>query len=426
MNPTAADVIAAGRMQVYLRHPYLSAALFALRPHPAPGLGTVAVDAGWRLYYDPDVVLRWHQEAEQGKIDKVAGSDDWHHGVASAIFHELGHCLRQHLSRRGDRDPRCWNEACDREINDDLITCGWRLPVKKPLLPEQIGKPAGLTAEEYYTTESASAQPPDGVGCGASCGGAAGNPTQWEKDNASGSDANAPAAAGELEQQVTLRKTALDTMNHAKARGRGTVPGGLRAWAEEHLEPPKIPWRSKLAGLFRTALSSCAGACDFTWRKVGRRSLYAAGRTGWPLTPALHQPIPRVCFVLDVSGSMSGGSGAGRTLQDEALSEALGIAQACGSDTWGVACDADVQAAGRVANVRDLEKLNKGGGGTVLTPGFQAAKKLKADIVVFLTDGEVGNGWPTADDCRGTRVLAAIVGGETKQVPAHIPFVEVV
>lgn len=444
MNPTPADVIAAARMQVYSKHPYLSTVLFALRPHPAPGLGTLAVDEGWRLYYDPEIVLKWQTEAEAGKMNKVAGSDDWHHGVAAVVFHELGHVLRQHFARRGERDPERWNAAGDREINDDLVESGWKLPVI-PLLPEQIGMANGLTAEEYYPRSY------EGVfikrGCpggGDTCGGIAGNPTQWEKDHASdeagrsglgtgerGGDASddrasqqPPVPASSLEQEIALRKTAVDTLDHIKKHGRGTVPGGLRAWAEKHLESARVNWRQRLVGLIRQSLAACAGACDFTWRRTGRRSLYAAGRTGWPLAPALHQPVPRVCFVLDVSGSMSGKNGE-RTLQDEALSECLGIVKACGGAAWGVACDADVQAAARVTSVRDLEKLNKGGGGTIMTPGFLAAKKLKADLVVMVTDGQVGGGWPDQEQCRGVRVLAAIVGDHVRDVPKHIPFVKV-
>lgn len=428
MNPTPADIVAAARMRVYTRHPYLSHVLFSLRPHSAPGLGTMATDEHWRMFYDPEVVTRWNEES----LDKA------HDGVASVIFHELGHVLREHFRRRVDRDPILWNIAGDMEINDDVIAAGWKLPAE-PCLPEHIGKPDGLLAEDYYQSAQENAQKQYPV-----CGGCAGNPTQWEKDHA-GPDARGepsgapggessdsppssspmPSPADANEQEIVLRRTAMDIAEHVKKHGKGSIPAGMQAWATMRLTPPKVDWRKKLAGMTRQALASVAGACDFTWRRIGRRALHSAGRAGWPLAPALHQPSPRVAVVLDTSGSMSCANKDGRTILEEALSEIVGIAKACGADLWGVACDADVEAIARIGNVQDLRRLNKGGGGTDMRPGFKAAKKTRPDIVVIVTDGYVGSNWPGAEDCRGVRVMAAIVGGTRQATPSHIPSIEV-
>lgn len=437
MNAEAADIMAAARMQVYSRHPYLSTVLFALRPCEANGLGTLAVDEGWRLYYDPEVVLRWQKEAEQGRLNRIGGSDDYHDGVAGVVFHELGHVLREHFKRRGERDPACWNKAGDREINDDVIAAGWRLP-GSALLPADIGKANGLLAEEYYYDHGMKSQSCEAApGCGGTCGGAAGNPTAWERENAG--DSGRAAAGGEegrlgdsplpdpvdpLDQDISLRKTAQDIASHIKARGKGSVPAGLQAWSELRLEPPKVDWRKRLAGLARQALAATAGCVDFTWRKVGRRSLHSAGRAGWPILPAYHQPIPKVVFVLDTSGSMSGGRGE-RSALEEALSEVVGIVRTCGADCWGVACDAQAYAPARIGSLDDLKKLNQGGGGTDMRPGFTAALTLKPDVVVILTDGLVGDDWPGEAECRRARVLAAIVAGTGEKAPPWIPSVEV-
>lgn len=53
-----------------------------------------------------------------------------------------------------------------------------------------------------------------------------------------------------------------------------------------------------------------------------------------------------------------------------------------------------------------------------------AARRMKPDVVVILTDGYVGDGWPSREDCGRIRVLAVIVGS-SKSVPEHIPFVEI-
>ena len=440
---TAEDIMAAARMRVYQRHPYMSAVLFQVRLVARPGLGTLAVDGGWRMYYDPEQVLTWHREEEQGKLDRIAGDKDaGHDGVAGVVFHEIGHLLRDHAHRLVGKDAVRANEAQDREINDDVVAAGWRLP-DTPLLPDDLGMHSGLTCEEYYEEPDPGKGPGPGCtlwapGCGGACGSAAQNPVPGEGDGEEGGDPRGESAGGEadsssgpapapvspLEQEIALRRAALATLQHA--RSRGTVPAGLRAWAQARLRPAKVDWRRRLAGLTRRALASVAGASDFTWRKSGRRSLYAAGRAGWPIAPALHQPLPVVAVVLDTSGSMSEtGSDGERTVLEEALAEVLGLVLAAGGQAWGYACDADVHAEVRLASPADLNRLNKGGGGTDMRPGFAAARKRRPDVVVIVTDGLVGDGWPGPEDCRGVRVLACLCGGYGARTPAHIPSVEV-
>lgn len=449
-NPSPEDIVAAARMAVHHRHPYLGQVLFALRPHPAPGLGTMAVDQGWRLYYDPEIVIQWYEQQKEGRLNKIAGTNDWHDGVDAVIFHELGHVIREHFKRtQPHMHPVAANYAQDREINDDVCGAGWRLPVKA-LMPADIGMDDGLTFEEYY-------RPPIEIevkikgagcpGCGGACGGISGNPTQWEKENNVDSDARSiapgegagsgpsgavaspsllPNPAGSMEQEIVLRKTAQDIQDAVKGgKHRGTIPSGLKAWSETFLRPPKVDWRKKLAGLTRQAIASCAGAVDSTWQRIGRRALYAAGMACWPIAPALFQPIPRVAVVLDTSGSMDSKGNGDRSLLQEALSEVLGIVKAAGGDCWGVACDADVHAVARIRRAADLIKLNKGSGDTNMRRGFNAAKKTRPDVVVICTDALVGDGWPSLEDCRGIRTIAAVVGGHDDGIPDHIKYVEV-
>jgi predicted metal-dependent peptidase len=90
------------------------------------------------------------------------------------------------------------------------------------------------------------------------------------------------------------------------------------------------------------------------------------------------------------------------------------------------ACDADLQAEALVTSAKDLEKVNKGGGGTSMVPGYEAARKKKPDLVIIITDGYVGSDWPSPEACQGQRLLAVIVGdcGKNTHPPSHIPFVE--
>jgi predicted metal-dependent peptidase len=100
----AARIIAQGRW------PYVSTLLFTLRlvetDHDV--VPTMAVDAGWRLYYSKEFVLSESPEA-----------------LATVLLHESMHCLMSHSQRFAALDqisgnPLIWNIAGDCSINEIL------------------------------------------------------------------------------------------------------------------------------------------------------------------------------------------------------------------------------------------------------------------------------------------------------------------
>ena len=48
--------------------------------------------------------------------------------LRTTIAHETMHCAALHHTRRGGRDPRRWNIACDYAINPLLVEAGFELP----------------------------------------------------------------------------------------------------------------------------------------------------------------------------------------------------------------------------------------------------------------------------------------------------------
>lgn len=122
----------AARLRLVKDRPYLAAAAWALQPVSRPGLGTLAVDKWWRLYYDPAVATKW-------PVERLAG----------VLYHEICHLLRDHASRMEGFDPRLANIATDAEINDDILSEGVQLP-EAAITPASLGLPEGLFAEEYY------------------------------------------------------------------------------------------------------------------------------------------------------------------------------------------------------------------------------------------------------------------------------------
>ncbi len=148
VNPQARQRLGAARARAIKAFPYLRAAILALVPVETPGLGTLAVDRDWRLYYDPDAIRTWSTSE-----------------VAGVLVHEVWHLLRRHAERSPatqvvDRVARehaawLWNAACDAEINDDLVSAFPRTRPRlalpgKPYLPADTGKPEGELAEVYY------------------------------------------------------------------------------------------------------------------------------------------------------------------------------------------------------------------------------------------------------------------------------------
>jgi predicted metal-dependent peptidase len=133
----------AARLRLVKSHPYLAAAAWTLHPVKKPGLGTLAVDQWWRLYYDPAVAALW-------TVEELAG----------VLYHEISHLLRDHAGRMKEFERAAANIAADAEINDDLIAEGIRLPAN-PITPEKIGQPDGLLAEEYYAALQGQQSAPD-------------------------------------------------------------------------------------------------------------------------------------------------------------------------------------------------------------------------------------------------------------------------
>ena len=111
----------AARLRLVRARPYLAAALWALVPVERTGLGTLAVDRWWRLYFDPAVCSAW-------TVEQLAG----------VLYHEVCHLLRAHHERAETicAQPELFNVCGDLEINDDLRNEGVSLPGQ----PEKLGE----------------------------------------------------------------------------------------------------------------------------------------------------------------------------------------------------------------------------------------------------------------------------------------------
>lgn len=424
----ARDIIGAARIRVVNKAPYFACAVFKLRPVEKKGFGTLAVDAGGRLWYDPDKVERWGTQA-----------------VSGVLYHEINHLLRRHHDRCGSRNPMTWNAATDVAINDTVVNAGFVLPTENGkqigIMPKDFGFPNGLTEEEYYSKlqekseskqsdqdqdsgedDQSQSRPAPGHG---KCGGCTANPWPEEetgKDNHTdstkldGVDVPPPLSEGELE--VMRKKTAEDIRAHAKKRG--TIPGALRDWAEEELEPPKIDYRRAFAKMVRASVTKAAGRVDYTFSRLGRS--YAARRhvlgKRTPISPSMHRPTPNVAIVADTSGSMGSGKNSPLCML---MSEVVGIVKAIGSPLKVFATDSAVGATLNVFKKSDVSKIaGYGGGGTDMPVGIKAADedKSRPNVIVCITDGYTN--YPSVEEMPRADLVVVLIGSNPPDVPDHI------
>lgn len=379
---------AAGRIKACHLMPYLSAGVMGLVPYRVPGLGTLAVSARAVLLWDPDLHTQWTVEQ-----------------LAWVILHEVGHYMREHAARRerAGADPEAWNLAGDAEINDDLTAAGAKFPpiaagpgvppekVGQPggVLPSHLGCPDGRLAEEYYAAlrkrgglEGGKGKPRPGWGGGCEgCGSGAGH-------HASASEADVPSHLGKSSaEQKRVQRVVAEAIRKESSRGRGSVPAGLRRWADEVLGQPQVPWQQTLARLVRNAVAFRPGAGDYRYDRPSRRQGAWGYGPGSPVFPAMRQPVPAVSVVVDTSGSM------GADALGAALGEVQGILAAVGAGVTLLACDAQVHEVRRVRSVREAVQSLKGGGGTNMRPAIEqaVAGRPRPEVLVVLTDGYVGD-----------------------------------
>jgi predicted metal-dependent peptidase len=478
------EKLQAARLRLLTERPYLASALYSLVPVERRGLGTLAVDKWWRLYFDPEAVATWD-------VRELAG----------VLYHEVTHLLRAHHERFEHADRETANVAADIEINDDIRAEGVRLP-EGALYPETFGFPEGLLAEEYYSLfqqqqgqqsaaqqqqqqgqqgGSAAAQGGGGQGNGqrkqnaAAQGGgstdgqqnsgatAQGGGSDGQQGRQQGSDTAAQGGNGADGQQQDAaaqgKGAGADVGKPAPACGRcGSCAHGHReAW--EHGSPEesgvpgvsateaeiirrqvaqeivRIAQQSKERGTIpqhwhRWAEERLRPKVD--WRRQLRAAVRAALATVSGAADYSYRKLPRrrlpnivtpglVQPVPEVAVVVDTSGSMSDDLLARALAEVQGVLRATGVHGATVlTVDAAVHTVQRVFDARQVRPV--GGGGTDMRVGIDAALKLRPrpHVVVVLTDGYT----PWGDvPVRGVKVVAGILGNPNAEVPDWVSVV---
>ena len=377
MDTAARNRVMAARIVSQNRWPYLSSLLFSLRlvevPHEQ--LKTMAVDKGWRMYYSPRFVM-----------------DNTVEVLATVLLHEALHCVMQHNeryealgSKRGH--SLLWNLCGDAAINEILdaqnMPWGDFSPVRYDGFPIP-GVVSGMITESAYATAVAwmeeNGKEPDlpPSACGSSSGG---DSRDYELPN---SHDEAPSIDTDRQRNVRDR-VASDVVDYSKSRGE--IPGGLKRWADNYLDP-KVDWRRQLSVRLRRVVANVAGRRSHSYARPSRRQDAIREHDPTIIIPGLRDSEPpRIAVVLDTSGSVT------QTELSHALAEIHGIMKAVGmrEPLAVITCDVDAGEPQMIRNPGSLKELVlKGGGGTDLRAGISAALELprQPSLVVLITDGE--------------------------------------
>jgi predicted metal-dependent peptidase len=354
----------AARLHAVRNRPYLATALFALHVVESRRVPTMAVDRHWRCYVSPAFV-------DRTPLAELAGV--W--------VHEVSHLLRDHHGRSdrfaakhgltGPGERLRMNIAADCEINDDVFGDGL-------VRPEGAVEPGLLRLREGQLMEDYLRQfrlgPCTAGYAWLDCGsGADGLERDW--------DLGADGAHGLSEQER-------DAVRFRVAQGingsPGSAPKGWQRWAQEAFHPPQ-PWRELLGAAVRSAMSGVGD--DYTYGRPARRS---AGLPGVVL-PSLRRRPPRVCVIVDTSGSVSDAELGSALLEVTAIVRAVGGRRELVSV---LSCDAAAHVTHQLCRAEGIPLV--GGGGTDLRTGFAQALRgsPRPDVLVALTDGQTP--WPEA------------------------------
>lgn len=280
------------RTALLLEHPFFGTLLFRLKPIETTSVATMATD-GVSLFHNPEFT----QGLAPGELIGV-------------LAHEVMHPALHHDTRRGDRDQKLWNRACDYAINPLLLDAGLQLPADRLFDPRFVG----MSAEQIYNIldqEREESKPQNESGN-------AGNDAQSSQPFPSNSPdtPTAPETPGGFGQ--VLDAPMMQTVDGAEqktqpfqeherewqiaveraesvARMAGKTPAGLERSLDSG-EKARANWREALRRTFSETVPA-----DYSWLRPNRRFL----AMGLYLPGIVREGVGEIAIAVDCSGSIS-------------------------------------------------------------------------------------------------------------------------
>ncbi len=372
---------------------WFSPALYQCKIFLNETIAVAAIDLNYNIYFNPKVV--------QEIIDKSKNLEDTVSQLGFIWVHEISHLLRDHADRATElaARPELWNVATDLEINDSQWK-GLKIPEALPfLLPRSVKLPPGKLAEWYYRELLKDNEKrkcanqclkQKGFSCNSKNNTGKENQGQQEKLWDEGSGIHGKKRAWEvdgekqklhpIDRKIIVKEVAKKIKEHQKSIGR--LPGSWNVWVEKILTS-KTDWRKILRHRMSTAITTGIGLrVDYSFLRPSRRqSVYKP-----IITPSFSgSRSGRIAIVVDTSGSM-------RQLElGQAVAEVCKVVEEFKLPVTVIPCDVRAYEPIIVKHPSDRFKVQKlkGGGGTNMTVGIEAALALKPqpDTVLILTDG---------------------------------------
>ena len=363
---TAKEKITKARASLILTSPFFASLALKMKLVEDPACDTMWVD-GTSMGYNPTFI-------EPLPLEQVKG----------LICHEVMHVACHHNTRRGERDFKHWNIACDYAIDPIVKNAGFAQPWES-IHP----KYHHWEAEKIFKDLFQSSKNKNGEGGKEGAG--QGINGQDHKNNSAqtGHDKPYPCGFGEVrdhpgknggkasaaekrqaeqEQKIAVKQAA------QVARSQGALPQSLDRLINEMTEP-KIPWRQVLARFLTEQARN-----DYSWNMPNRRFIHQ----GLYLPELKNPELGQIALLVDTSGSIS------QKELNQFASEIQGILAAYKTDLIVIYVDAAVQGYDLISSAdTEINLEPKGGGGTDYRPGYDWLQK-QGDIptaAIYLTDG---------------------------------------
>lgn len=190
---------------------------------------------------------------------------------STVLLHELWHVARLHGIRRGERDPKIWNYACDIRINNDLFREGHCfIGVEDCWLEPELDHNEILSEEEIY--EILLKREPEE------------EEKEWNCDIEYTTD------------KLKVLSNVTQAIQQAKlAKQFGNLPGTIEEIVKAMLNP-KIPWQVLLYNYI-----DALGETEYSWRRPNKRysDIYL------PSLVPTESSLEHILYFIDVSGSIS-------------------------------------------------------------------------------------------------------------------------
>jgi predicted metal-dependent peptidase len=302
--------------------------------------------------------------------------------IQFVVAHETGHNVCGHAWRKGDRNNRLWNIACDYVLNGMLQQSNFTVPEWVYLDVRFDGK----SEEEVYSILYAE-NPPKGKskdgkdkGDGSNKGGDSSG--DGNEDSDSNPESEDPGGCGTFKESPKGKEFNNELQGEWKAaaadaaeRCRGNVPADLRRMLNDLLNPT-LPWYVLLRDFVEKIAKN-----DYNWMRTNRRHL----PMGVIMPSMISEEIPEMAMAIDSSGSIT------QEMFDLFAPEASGVLQAYDTLLRVFSCDTAIHTEQEYRRCDLPLKLEiKGGGNTDFRPVFNRIKEqgYSPACLVYLTDLE--------------------------------------